>query len=102
MFVIVFRAYDTNKLYASVIHFINSFTMMKADDVNRRTRPLPAIMNYFVRYLVLMEKERDRPIKVIVCINQFCFKRVSGKFLVDGISLVLLLLNGMAFICTCK
>lgn len=93
---------DTNKLYASVIHFINSFTMMKVYDVNRRTRPLPANGDFFNRYLVLMEKERDRIIKVIVCINQFCFKRVSGKFLVDGISLVLLLLNGMAFICTCK
>lgn len=42
-----------------------------------------------------MGKEADRPPKVIVCINQFCFNSVSGKFLVDGISLVLLLLNGM-------
>lgn len=44
---------------------------------------------------MLMGKEADRPPKVIVCINQFCFNSVSGKFLVDGISLVLLLLNGM-------
>lgn len=68
---------------------------MKAHDVYRRTRPLPAIENYFDRYLVLMGKEAGRPPKVIVCINQFCFNSVSGKFLVDGISLVLLLLNGM-------
>lgn len=42
-----------------------------------------------------MGKEADRPPKVIVCINQFCFNSVSGKFLVDGVSLVLLLLNGL-------
>lgn len=44
-----------------------------------------------------MGKEADRPPKVIVCItgNQFCFNSVSGKFLVDGVTLVLLLLNGM-------
>lgn len=43
---------------------------------------------------MLMENETDRLSKVIVCINQFCFNSVSGKFLVDGISLVLL--NGMS------
>lgn len=87
--------YDTKNVYASIIQLNKSFIMMKAHDVYRRTRPLPAIENYFDRYLVLMGKEADRPPKVIVCIYQFCFNSVSGKFLVDGISLVLLLLNGM-------
>lgn len=87
--------YDTKNVYASIIQLNKSFIMMKAHDVYRRTRPLPAIENYFDRYLVLMEKEADRPPKVIDCINQFCLNSVSGKFLVDGISLVLLLLNGM-------
>lgn len=87
--------YDIKNVYVLIIYFNNLFIMMKVYDVYRRMCLFLVIENYFDRYFVLMGKEVDCLFKVIDCINQFCLNSVSGKFLVDGILLVLFLLNGM-------